>query len=230
MAQKNSFLLYQDYREHLALLSDEELGQLLLALFDYAESKRQPENLSSAAMMAFSFIRAQMDRDEKRYEETCETNQRNGAKGGRPSKAKESEKNREKPKETDRFFEKPKKPDNDNDTDNDTDTDIEKEKEIEKKPTQEKYGEFQNVKLTGEEHRKLVDSLGERDAKESIERLSPYLAQTGKRYKNHYATILNWNRRDGREKRGQEPLSERNKPSFDLEAFERKVALNGMLE
>ena len=35
---------------------------------------------------------------------------------------------------------------------------------------------------------------------EYIEKLSSYLAQTGKRYKSHYATLLNWIRRDGKEK------------------------------
>ena len=30
--------------------------------------------------------------------------------------------------------------------------------------------------------------------------MSSYLAQTGKRYKSHYATLLNWIRRDGKEK------------------------------
>lgn len=32
---------------------------------------------------------------------------------------------------------------------------------------------------------------------EYIERLSVYLAQTGRCYKSHYAAILNWWRRDG---------------------------------
>jgi len=38
--------------------------------------------------------------------------------------------------------------------------------------------------------------FGERDTGERIERLSGYLRQTGKRYKDHYATILNWARRE----------------------------------
>lgn len=72
-------------------------------------------------------------------------------------------------------------------------------KGVSKKKVAEKatYGEFGNVKLTGEEHEKLVDSLGDKGAEDYIERLSAYLAQSGKPYKNHYATILNWWRKDG---------------------------------
>ena len=71
MAQdaKKGFLLYYDYRKHLALLNDEERGKLLMALLDYGEHGTQPE-LEGAALMAFSFIQAQMDRDAEKYAET----------------------------------------------------------------------------------------------------------------------------------------------------------------
>ena len=55
------------------------------------------------------------------------------------------------------------------------------------------YGEFSNVKLSKEEYKKLTDQ----SLLDYIERLSIYLSSTGKKYKNHYATILNWSRKDG---------------------------------
>ncbi len=58
------------------------------------------------------------------------------------------------------------------------------------------YGEFRNVKLFGEEYESLVVKFGEVDAIERIERLSSYIASKNKRYNSHYATILNWARRD----------------------------------
>lgn len=73
-----------------------------------------------------------------------------------------------------------------------------KEKNISIEILKKKFGEFENVVLTGEEHEKLVDSLGDIGAKEYIERLSSYLAQSGRRYRNHYATLLNWWRKDGK--------------------------------
>ena len=73
-----------------------------------------------------------------------------------------------------------------------------KEKNISIEILKKKFGEFENVMLTGEEHEKLVDSLGDIGAKEYIERLSSYLAQSGRRYRSHYATLLNWWRKDGK--------------------------------
>lgn len=54
------------------------------------------------------------------------------------------------------------------------------------------YGEFKNVLLTDDDYKKLE----EKNALSQIENLSSYMASTGKRYKDHYATILNWDRRD----------------------------------
>lgn len=73
-----------------------------------------------------------------------------------------------------------------------------KEKESKVKESKEKkniYGEFGNVALTEEEYVKLQTAYP--DYQERIERLSAYIASTGKRYKSHYATILNWARKDG---------------------------------
>lgn len=80
-------------------------------------------DLHDSVGMAFSFMRAQMDRDATKYAERCAINAENGSKGGRPRKANKSENNREKPKETERFLDKPRKPDTDTDTGTDTGTD-----------------------------------------------------------------------------------------------------------
>ena len=63
-----------------------------------------------------------------------------------------------------------------------------------KKPVKHKYGEYNNVLLTDEELEKLQSEFP--DWKERIERLSSYVASTGKSYKSHYATIRNWARKD----------------------------------
>ncbi|WP_428259668.1 hypothetical protein [Gallibacter sp. Marseille-QA0791] len=58
-------------------------------------------------------------------------------------------------------------------------------------------GEFGNVYLTEEELEKLKERFPY-DWQVRIERLSEYVASKGKRYKSHYATILSWARKDGR--------------------------------
>lgn len=57
------------------------------------------------------------------------------------------------------------------------------------------YGEYKNILLTDEEYQKLTETYP--DAKDRIERLSEYIASTGREYKNHYATIRSWAKRDG---------------------------------
>lgn len=63
------------------------------------------------------------------------------------------------------------------------------------KPTRHKYGEYKNVLLSDEDMEKLKAEFP-CDYQDRIERLSGYIASTGKSYKNHLATIRNWAKRD----------------------------------
>ncbi len=85
LEKKRSFPCYLSYAEPLKLLTVEECGRLWLAMFEYEESRSEPE-FTGALAMAFTFIRAQMDRDKEAYAEKCRINAENGKKGGRPSK------------------------------------------------------------------------------------------------------------------------------------------------
>jgi len=59
------------------------------------------------------------------------------------------------------------------------------------------YPEYPNVnKMTKEERQKLIDLFGEAGARDRVENLSLYLASKGDKYKNHYFTILAWEKRD----------------------------------
>ncbi len=82
------------------------------------------------------------------------------------------------------------------------------------KPVKHKYGEYNNVLLTDDELQKLKTEYS--DWEERIERLSSYVASTGKSYKSHYATIRNWARKDA-EKPGRKEIvpSWMNKGSFN---------------
>ena len=64
-----------------------------------------------------------------------------------------------------------------------------------KKPVRHKYGEYNNVLLSDEDYEKLVNEFPI-DYQERIERISEYMASTGKSYKNHLATIRNWARKE----------------------------------
>lgn len=56
------------------------------------------------------------------------------------------------------------------------------------------YGAYKNVLLTDDEYEKLKKEFA--DYEQRIERLSEYMASTGKTYKSHLATIRSWARRD----------------------------------
>lgn len=62
------------------------------------------------------------------------------------------------------------------------------------KPVRHKYGEYRNVLLTDADLEKLKTEFPDWEAR--IERLSSYMASTGKSYKNHLATIRNWANND----------------------------------
>ena len=61
----------------------------------------------------------------------------------------------------------------------------------------EKFGEFENVLLSADELQKLKSKFGA-ETESYIERLSSYIASSGKKYKSHYATILSWTQKDAK--------------------------------
>ena len=63
------------------------------------------------------------------------------------------------------------------------------------KPIRYQYGEYENVLLSDGEAEKLKREYPD-DWRQRIDRLSEYMASTGKRYQNHLATIRAWARKD----------------------------------
>ena len=76
------------------------------------------------------------------------------------------------------------------------DIELEKEGERKKRPLPHSfYGEYKNISLTDEEYQKLKNELKEH-TDIMIDKLSRYIESSGKNYKNHYVTILNWYEQD----------------------------------
>lgn len=70
-----------------------------------------------------------------------------------------------------------------------------KKPENPKKSIRHKYGTYKNVLLTDEDMNKLKSEFPD-DWQSRIERLSEYIASSGKAYKNHLATIRAWAKKD----------------------------------
>lgn len=78
---KESFLLYKPFYEPIKSLSDQQLGRLFRALFEYQINGKDCND--SDILMAFLFFKNQFVLDEKKYEKIVERNRNNGSKRGR---------------------------------------------------------------------------------------------------------------------------------------------------
>lgn len=125
---RESFVLYAEYLENIELLSMEQRGVLITALMKYVSGLDIPD-MDGSTMMAFSFIRSKIDKDQKKYEEVCSKRAEAGKMGGRPKKPEGFSEKQSKAKKANGFLEKQKNPDNDNEYDNDNDL----KKKIQKK-------------------------------------------------------------------------------------------------
>lgn len=91
------------------------------------------------------------------------------------------------------------------------------------KPTRHKYGEYNNVLLSDEDFEKLKAEFPS-DYEERIERLSSYMASTGKSYKNHLATIRNWARKEeSKNQQSGQFVSKHTKPAESGNVFLRML-------
>ena len=100
--QKRSFVLYSDLKEPLQDLTDDQVGKLFRAVFDYVDTGTEPD-FTGTLKLAFSFVRISLDRNLEKYKQTVERRRAAGRAGGlasaeaRRKKAEEEAKNAENP-------------------------------------------------------------------------------------------------------------------------------------
>ena len=146
-----------------------------------------------------------MDESIEQRQTFVESRRSNGAKGGRPKKPSEnlvvsSRLSKTKPSEN--------LGENENINEN-----IDKSISKDTKAIKHKYGLYNNVLLSDEDVTKLQAEFPS-DWRVRVERLSEYIASTGKTYKSHLATIRSWDRQD--KEKGKPPDKPRY-ASFDPE-------------
>lgn len=111
--KKDSFVLYTEYMEQTELLSMEQRGILLTAIFAYVSDAELPD-MDGITKMAFAFIKSRIDKDTEKYAKTIEKRKEAGKLGGRP-KANGFPEKQEKAKKANGFSEKQNNPVYDND-------------------------------------------------------------------------------------------------------------------
>ncbi len=89
---KNYVCLYHSYLDAIQALGDAERGRLLTAMLEYSITGATG-HLSGNERFIFPMIKAQIDRDQEKYDKLCRANAENGARGGR-GKADASERQR----------------------------------------------------------------------------------------------------------------------------------------
>ena len=76
---KDSFILYNSFYDPLKLLTDEQLGRLFRAIFEF--NINGSEEVSNDIKMAFAFIKNQLIVDSKKYENTLKRKSEAGKRG-----------------------------------------------------------------------------------------------------------------------------------------------------
>lgn len=77
---KETFILYTSYKDAIMILSDEQAGRLLKAIFEYATTGIKQEIDDTAVKFAYMLIVSQIESSNKQYEKKCERNRENAAK------------------------------------------------------------------------------------------------------------------------------------------------------
>ena len=136
---KDSFILYLEQKQIFEMLTDEEAGQLIKAIFEY-EDTGQTVTLDRSLQIAFLPIKNVLDRNKEKYEKVVERNKKNIEKRWNKEDTKNTTGKNGIPKNT-------KNTDNDNehDNDNDNDNDNEHDNDNDKKEKNKKRKTFDDV-------------------------------------------------------------------------------------
>ncbi len=181
MAKKDSFVLYTEQKAVLDKLTDEQAGKLIKAIYEYVETGKMPE-LENVLDLVITPFKTVLDKDKAKYEEVSKARAEAGSKGGKQKQAKDSKVKQKKQLQI--------KDSNCDEYDNEYDNDLEKEN------IKKNYGENGNVKFTDAEYEK-VKAYFPNDYKERIQSLDDYIQSKGKQYKDFFATLRTWARKEG---------------------------------
>ena len=126
--RKKSFVMYTEYLQHFELLTKCEQADLIMLILSYVNGmETDTDSLSGEVKMAFSFIKARIDEDRRKYEEIC-GKRSEAARSAKARSAKAGNCIQMQANATDNDIDNDI--DNDNDTDNDCDNDIVVDNEV----------------------------------------------------------------------------------------------------
>ncbi|HBI84820.1 MAG TPA: hypothetical protein DDX71_00815 [Ruminococcus sp.] len=127
MADKSSFIIHLNTAPQWRMLSDVQAGILIKALLLYSETGEQLETDDGMLMMAFSFIKCQIDSDSEKYNARCKKNQEIADERERKKREYRDKVERERTPTNVHERERTSTNSTDNDIDNDIDNDTDNE-------------------------------------------------------------------------------------------------------
>lgn len=176
---KSSFTISLSFYKPISMLSDEQLGKLFRAIFQYQLGLEVDIGTDKDVCMAFEFFRSQFEVEHEKYLHRVQVNRENGRRGGKAKKTKQAEQT-----------EVTASSETSNSEQMGANEANRLPNPIPPKKVKVKYGDF--VRMTEDEYSKLVNAYGEDGAKELVTILDNYKASSGKRYKDDYRAILSW--------------------------------------
>ncbi len=186
-------VLYTSYSEKFKKLSDEQIGKLARLIFAYQLGKEITEITDPAIEIAFEVIKNDLDMNNKKYEEVVKKRTEAGRIGAEKrwhniandSKCHQMIANDSKSKQSIANIARIAV----SDSVSVSDMNINKSKT---RTPKHKYGTYQKVMLTDEEHSKLIKEYGEDKATAAIQFLDEYIAEKSYKSKSHYLAIRRW--------------------------------------
>ena len=107
-SERPSFLIYKADYDSIKNLSDQNLGKLFRAIFEYHNDKEL--KLEPEVQMALNFLKKQFQLDHIKWVKKVTAQRANGEKGGRPKSSDGIDSGEEKPNQTHGNFKNPTKP------------------------------------------------------------------------------------------------------------------------
>ena len=107
-SERPSFLIYKADYDSIKNLSDQNLGKLFRAIFEYHNDKEL--KLEPEVQMALNFLKKQFQLDHIKWVKKVTAQRANGEKGGRPKSSDGIDSGEEKPNQTHGYFKNPTKP------------------------------------------------------------------------------------------------------------------------
>jgi len=157
--QKDSFVLFVEFKEVFDALSDEQAGILIKAIFEYEKTGIFPEIEKMLAVVAIP-IKNSLNRNRQKWLETCQKRSEAGKMGGRPKKAIGFPENQTNAKKAD------------SDSGHDHELDINTPSHEPELPEYKFFGEFQQVRLSEQEYQDFIGRcLSKKLAGELIQQL-----------------------------------------------------------